>query len=464
MEDRQPRMLPLLPLESTDSAEGRSVSSPGPLRDKRIGEESRGENEEEEPFSSLSGEDACASPPKSKSSRSSAPGVRRQKSAPDGREMDTSDWRMGSDLGGETGDGENPVSPIPHHPVSSPALGASSPAAVSASPPPGGLLDPPLSPSHQMEGRHHPSPGRRRGHGGDLRPPGLRPPLPPNTRHKQNGHQHRPRSSADVKEEEEKRFPVVLFMQMELCMGEKQSVAQTLRQWLDHPSRSTVPLEFTKGKTPFQELTFMKQLAKGLREIHKEGLVHRDLKPENIFVCGKGVKIGDFGLSKFLSEPMNGQEDNPLAPEGSVDAGSPTLTTPVVSPPGSGRGMVRIDSQASVRGQKIGTPGYWPPEANEQCSTAGDIFSVGLVFLELVSNRFDTVMERFKLMDRIRDAGESPPFLWAAFPDIARLLEDMCKRDPEERPSADDVYKRVKELLKQLPVNSPSTRISEHEG
>ena len=45
----------------------------------------------------------------------------------------------------------------------------------------------------------------------------------------------------------------------------------------------------------------VKQICKGIKEIHNKKIVHRDLKPENIFINGKmDIKIGDFGISKQL--------------------------------------------------------------------------------------------------------------------------------------------------------------------
>ena len=45
------------------------------------------------------------------------------------------------------------------------------------------------------------------------------------------------------------------------------------------------------------------QLVKGLQDIHKNRLIHRDLTPDNIFINENNeIKIGDFGISKILTE------------------------------------------------------------------------------------------------------------------------------------------------------------------
>ena len=48
------------------------------------------------------------------------------------------------------------------------------------------------------------------------------------------------------------------------------------------------------------------QICLALIEIHKSNLIHRDLTPENIFVNENNkIKIGDFGVSKKLSQNSN---------------------------------------------------------------------------------------------------------------------------------------------------------------
>jgi hypothetical protein len=63
---------------------------------------------------------------------------------------------------------------------------------------------------------------------------------------------------------------------------------------------------------PIDDAMFwMQGMAAGVAYLHDHGIVHRDLKPGNIF-CDEGiVKIGDYGLSKFMScSRRSGQTGN----------------------------------------------------------------------------------------------------------------------------------------------------------
>lgn len=46
---------------------------------------------------------------------------------------------------------------------------------------------------------------------------------------------------------------------------------------------------------------FLRELAKPVDYLHDRGIVHRDLKPSNVFIDEGCVKVGDYGLSKFIT-------------------------------------------------------------------------------------------------------------------------------------------------------------------
>jgi serine/threonine protein kinase/Tfp pilus assembly protein PilF len=91
------------------------------------------------------------------------------------------------------------------------------------------------------------------------------------------------------------------------------------------------------------------QIAEGLAEVHKHGIIHRDIKPANIFVTADGqVKIMDFGIVKLI--------------------GAETVA------------KTRI---------LIGSPGYMSPEQvkGQEIDHRTDIWSLGIVLYEMVTGQ-----------------------------------------------------------------------------
>jgi hypothetical protein len=54
-----------------------------------------------------------------------------------------------------------------------------------------------------------------------------------------------------------------------------------------------------------EALGLFAQAARGVQALHDHGLVHFDLKPANVFLKGDVARVGDYGLSKLVSESRN---------------------------------------------------------------------------------------------------------------------------------------------------------------
>ncbi len=59
------------------------------------------------------------------------------------------------------------------------------------------------------------------------------------------------------------------------------------------------------GMTREEALHVFVQAARGVQALHEHSLVHFDLKPANIFLKGDVARVGDYGLSKLVSESRN---------------------------------------------------------------------------------------------------------------------------------------------------------------
>ncbi|HEX5442560.1 MAG TPA: serine/threonine-protein kinase, partial [Pirellulales bacterium] len=102
-----------------------------------------------------------------------------------------------------------------------------------------------------------------------------------------------------------------------------------------------------QGLTNAEVIDWMKGITAGVGYLHDHGIVHRDLKPGNVFRDDGQVKLGDYGLSKFIS-----------------------------------------CSRRSGQTESIGTVHYMAPEvANGRYGKEIDIYALGIMLYEMLTGR-----------------------------------------------------------------------------
>ncbi|MEN1680214.1 MAG: serine/threonine-protein kinase [Planctomycetota bacterium] len=148
---------------------------------------------------------------------------------------------------------------------------------------------------------------------------------------------------------------------------------------------------------------WVRGIAAGVGHLHANGIVHRDLKPGNIFLDGDTVKVGDYGLSKFIS-----------------------------------------CSRRSGQTESVGTVHYMAPEiANGRYGREIDTYALGVMLYEMLTGAVPFEGE---------SVGEVLMKHLTAEPDLSRVSEpyrEIVRRalakDPESR------LRNVGELLALLP-------------
>ncbi|KAK6097876.1 Eukaryotic translation initiation factor 2-alpha kinase 3 [Batrachochytrium dendrobatidis] len=201
-----------------------------------------------------------------------------------------------------------------------------------------------------------------------------------------------------------------LYIQMQLY------ACQDLRVWIK--SRRTVDRA--------HNMLIFAQLVSGLVHIHGQNIIHRDVKPENIFLKGSHVYLGDFGLAKSVSDHIiiMGEPNNNGQPLHASKYFSNDISSCDV-----------IESSTSH-----GTYFYTAPEILEEqlCTTKSDIYSLGVILLELVCV-FDTAMERVVVLDTLKRDGSIPEKVLEMYPEECDLIRMLVSGDPAARPTAAEI-------------------------
>ncbi len=165
-----------------------------------------------------------------------------------------------------------------------------------------------------------------------------------------------------------------------------------------------------RGKlSPQEAIAVVEQVCRALDSAHSEGVIHRDLKPQNIMRDKHGrVVVMDFGLARSLG-----------------------------------------DSGMTQTGAVVGTLEYMSPEQalGTTLDQRSDIFSVGLIFYELLTGKapYEADTAIASLMKRTREDAPSASDVEASVPKSLSAIVSRClEREPANR------YHSAVELLQQL--------------
>ena len=192
------------------------------------------------------------------------------------------------------------------------------------------------------------------------------------------------------------------------------------------------------------KLNIMGQIAKGVAFLHQRNIVHRDIKPGNIllksFNCYGIVKLGDFGLSKFLDpddmtsamssnvgtlvfkapEFWDRQPNNRIKYHRSVDVYAAALTFAAMLQAKPGKNLV--------------------PKAEGLLQPFETKMSIGFAAMTRCQNAHSEI--RIVVPDRNNDT----PLV----KEIKSIIETMTNFSPEARLTAEDVEQRIDFLARKV--------------
>ncbi|MDQ7064462.1 MAG: protein kinase [candidate division KSB1 bacterium] len=163
---------------------------------------------------------------------------------------------------------------------------------------------------------------------------------------------------------------------------------------------------------PCRAIRLVKQVCQALEFAHASGVVHRDIKPSNILIVdSEKVKVTDFGIAKVINHL--------------------TLTQ---------------------TGRVVGTPSYMAPEQIEggQVDSRSDIFSLGVVFYELITGKRPFEGESLaSLAYKIVHVDPVPPSLVNV--ELSEVYDEIINRamakDPSQRfQTAVEFYKALEKV------------------
>ena len=211
----------------------------------------------------------------------------------------------------------------------------------------------------------------------------------------------------------------------------------------------------TRQSSDEMNLKWMSQISDALSYLHMKGMVHRDLKPENVLLADKeDVKLADYGL---IREYIALKRANPV---------NEWLTF----------------YKQYYMNTLTGTPSWIAPEVfNSHYTEKADVFSLGVIFFAILERDY-VIFEgkrfygAFVSLDQEGKVGLgyamsknqntkvtfSPESQGSSFERRATL--DALSYSPKDRPSAEEVHKRIQSAQGSLRLKQKRSTPKEASG
>jgi translation initiation factor 2-alpha kinase 3 len=221
---------------------------------------------------------------------------------------------------------------------------------------------------------------------------------------------------------------IYLFMQMQYC--DSNDLANQLLA-----ENSLVRSVVYDKELHIRRLNYFEQIVRGVSHLHSKALMHRDLKPSNIFIDSKdGLKIGDFGLARFVTECKylafcEQNSNNQLVKYNPIHDNDSEVTP------------------------TVGTPTYASPEQKEglQYNEKTDIFSLGIILFQLLYP-YTSDSDRKRTIFDLR-SGVFPEIMIERYPREMELVRGCLDECPENRPSANVILEIIDDWKHRLQLD-----------
>lgn len=220
-----------------------------------------------------------------------------------------------------------------------------------------------------------------------------------------------------------------LYIALELCPA-------SLFDLVDQPS------SFPELVRDLDSKRALKQIASGIRHLHKLKIVHRDIKPQNILVStsrqGKGVRmlISDFGLCKKLDLDESSFQQTVNHAAGSFGYRAPEVLRGQVDPNEAGTPSHSTNGVHSLTSTSTGSAGATTTDPSMRLTRSIDIFSLGCIFYYVLTGgehpfggRYEREMNILQgkiSLERLDGLGEEAV-------EVQDLITRMVASDPRER-------------------------------